>query len=1535
MSLQTNKVQVISTKEGDIGMEVEILTNEPNKHVSTTPIHDVRVSLMPGKVNDPEILFGEAIRIGYSAVLDFYHKTPHDDDQVRLAIEKHDGLDNEYWSSGNYSMVSKGTTNEAPEEKEYKEGRSAVDMIVDDWLHTMQSAEDIDLANGPLVIALQFTLISQGAYQGTRNVVGGKRPVTYQRPTYKETKEKMWRRCHTDDWFFNNAAMMYTPFTVDNLCFAMSFVIAQCRYLKKDAQGKIIDVLESPPSYQWERIPQTIQRSMDAYLFFHPNNQAILQQLDQNIEGFHFLYRDQLVLFNPCKPFEANGRYATSRTFIRDVKNMRTDFFDSWVLLAQATVSEAEHRLGRNINIQNLDDIGPAFAEAFQVHIHIRRTQLCGEQSEVFRPTNYPNHEHERHISIMFGDSEGNHEHCHAVTNIRDWNFNQKTAHHSNISNYCDYCCVQVGANNRNKIQSLKHINECRVLYVENPTLKNKKKKENASGRRDRFRICQKGGGNSKDRNLEKKKYCVMCQLILNSVEEEQQHLNHGELRDEVLYECNVCLEKVIRSMFHHHLCYIPTPKENQPNYKELFVFDCEASQARSEDNPNIYIHTCNLVCFRSVMDPTYRHVFPTIDAFLQHVMNDRRCSNSVILGHNAGSYDCQFIVQYLESHLIEFDTLPRPGCVHKYLHLRIDGKTKGEDITFKDFMMFMPGSLKSIAEAFQLPIQKGDFPHLFNTVDHMEYEGAIPPMESEEDYYGLRGKKNEKEVEELKQWFRDQCQTYCSCSTYESRDHDTCIHCSKKAWKFQEQLEKYCWLDVDVLAEAVKHFQEAHLHFGDEGIESLSIPWIPSNVDPFEFDTQSQIAMYMFLRGHQNNPQKLAISQPKFKHGWSQKSLLWLNHMQHGNEHHIQHIGNSEKEYFDPWTMSFVDGYASSSNTVYEFLGCYYHGCPHCFDPNRLHPQKHIPYHELYQNTMKKIDKLRLQYNQVIYIWECQFDRIQCDVCESSYQKELCNIILDREMFFGGRVEVFSPYCRVQDTPEETIQYHDVCSLYPTVCSHDPLPIGYPIRYFGVEAEMQRTRFHEGEDGIFGYIRCRVVCPKHDILGLLATKHGNQRLTFDLLDKVGTYFSRELYLAMSVGYQITDIFEILHWTPDQRSNDYFKGYMSFFLRQKQEAEGWIKAGASSENPTEDEQNRVIEELYQLNGRIGRMRNDRVRKNPVMRQLAKIYLNCLWGKFGQKPGKMDQTLVYGYQSFLDIRYNPEIDQESVRYRKMNGDTFRAYYQKHMEYATANRRYNVWLASAVTANARVRLHSQMLKIGPDRVLYCDTDSIIFMWPTNVPSLASKGLGNWVDEMSGDNRIVEFIGLAPKTYMLCISDGSNHIKAKGIRMTISNKITTTPESVRLLLAPYLVGNIMYIDPKDKVLELDHMTIAPNSTNSDYEYATLFTRYGQKKLRAVFSKRDIIPFLTVEDRQQMNFLMNSCIDPIASLDDFIEKFDFETFERIYCVPKGYEMSGEEHFYSRNRSRFHEWLKDWEEHKNYLEELNSGGVVERKTNE
>ena len=74
-----------------------------------------------------------------------------------------------------------------------------------------------------------------------------------------------------------------------------------------------------------------------------------------------------------------------------------------------------------------------------------------------------------------------------------------------------------------------------------------------------------------------------------------------------------------------------------------------------------------------------------------------------------------------------------------------------------------------------------------------------------------------------------------------------------------------------------------------------------------------------------------------KLLHGWclntnySCVALEWLHWQQHqllDEDNSIRHAGNSDKCRI-PHSWYTVDGYHQKTNTVYEFQGCFWHGCP------------------------------------------------------------------------------------------------------------------------------------------------------------------------------------------------------------------------------------------------------------------------------------------------------------------------------------------------------------------------------------------------------------------------------------------------------------------------------------------------------------------------------------------------------------------------------------------------------------------------------
>ena len=64
----------------------------------------------------------------------------------------------------------------------------------------------------------------------------------------------------------------------------------------------------------------------------------------------------------------------------------------------------------------------------------------------------------------------------------------------------------------------------------------------------------------------------------------------------------------------------------------------------------------------------------------------------------------------------------------------------------------------------------------------------------------------------------------------------------------------------MNVLAEIVKKFSDAHLNFSS--IPSDTNTWTPTSIDPFNFSTQSQVAMKFSLSLENNKVQLLQYQQ-------------------------------------------------------------------------------------------------------------------------------------------------------------------------------------------------------------------------------------------------------------------------------------------------------------------------------------------------------------------------------------------------------------------------------------------------------------------------------------------------------------------------------------------------------------------------------------------------------------------------------------------------------------------------------------------------
>ena len=66
------------------------------------------------------------------------------------------------------------------------------------------------------------------------------------------------------------------------------------------------------------------------------------------------------------------------------------------------------------------------------------------------------------------------------------------------------------------------------------------------------------------------------------------------------------------------------------------------------------------------------------------------------------------------------------------------------------------------------------------------------------------------------------------------------------------------------------------------------------------------------------------------------------------------------------------VDGICG--NHIFQFQGCYYHGCESCYDRTRMHPQKEKTFGEIYDDTMLFLQQLKNLGYIIHTTFECEF---------------------------------------------------------------------------------------------------------------------------------------------------------------------------------------------------------------------------------------------------------------------------------------------------------------------------------------------------------------------------------------------------------------------------------------------------------------------------------------------------------------------------------------------------------------------------------
>jgi len=334
------------------------------------------------------------------------------------------------------------------------------------------------------------------------------------------------------------------------------------------------------------------------------------------------------------------------------------------------------------------------------------------------------------------------------------------------------------------------------------------------------------------------------------------------------------------------------------------------------------------------------------------------------------------------------------------------------------------------------------------------------------------------------------------------------------------------------------------------------------------------------------------------------------------------------------------------------------------------------------------------------------------------------------RDSYAGGRVE-----CHYLGEIIGKVFYFDFTSLYPAMMVKD-LPYGKPETY----TDKDKIKKLFDNDKFFGFIKCKVkqnlttFPPLHGVKlneKQKIVKSGG-RLTFPIIknETIITLFTEEIKLGIETG---------------QYDYEFIEGVR------------FCKAPIMKE---------YVEELYNLKMEAS---PDGEKPNPVLRQIAKIWVNSAYGFWGLRCFDREGVKI---EKVGETSWENKMKNNKLISVGTNGEYNISRFIEDVDI----KEVNVGIASAITSYARIRLWQltcDIMKKGGD-VYYTDTDSImcnvnIKEYPDLLKEYQWDGTGNELGSLKNEAKKDEYytklyIG-GKKLYALNTRDNKLQKSCKG--------------------------------------------------------------------------------------------------------------------------------------------------------------------------
>lgn len=748
------------------------------------------------------------------------------------------------------------------------------------------------------------------------------------------------------------------------------------------------------------------------------------------------------------------------------------------------------------------------------------------------------------------------------------------------------------------------------------------------------------------------------------------------------------------------HKCYMKTQfKLDKKKARRRFIyydFECDVSSDITKRHLPVCVHYTFVDEEEKFEEAGVISGDDITRRFVKEVLLNRKYKGSTAIAHNSGKYDIHFIRHALIKLGIECKIFIKNGG--RILYMELSEKKNG--IRFIDSFTFIPNKLKDFPKMFDLQanIVKGEFPYLLLTKDGYDNDERLPIGEFPDyKYFDILSKQADLSkatddyrecyafVQEQKELYRKNRLQYC----------------------IREETDRYCKMDVEILRKGMERFRDIYVNelgFHDPVLHHFTMPQFAYKV-LLSMVPENSIAVFK---------DDLDVNRSKCEDeyiGYIATNKIIVRQAKVGKY--------------------FVDGLDRGNKTVYEFLGCHFHGCRTCHPTKRYISQNHLSksYDQVYNDWVRKKRYLEQLGYSVVEMWEHQWNELkQGKLKDMNF--EISRTFRLRDALYGGRCSVMK--ARKERDDDGYICFVDISSSYPAQmkgrirgCRKDDYDIikelFFPVGHhktleYNISSGLSMDEF---VNDVFGVVQCSVRVPSEEELGItiLPYREDDGSLNWDTFGKTleGSWPSEELKYALARGYKLEWVGKAFHW--EEKSSTLFREYMEKFyeMRKQKKAE----------------------------------------KNNAMASCLKILLNCTWGKFSQGAKTQKEQIIYskkpeGFYDLLSKDRANEVKIESIDFDK--DDDFVIVDYKVPEYETNNIfKTNPVYGLFTTAYARMRLYDGFEAVGKENVLYCDTDSIVYTDTKECelycPPEEDRGAGDWEMEYS---KGLEFVSYGAKTY-----------------------------------------------------------------------------------------------------------------------------------------------------------------------------------------